>query len=89
MDAPGILSSEVSAVPSYVRLNILGAAAILRDTASLATVIKGEMIPADRPGTTILVKREAMGVIFAISPWNAPVCVHYFFLFFNFEIVLI
>lgn len=74
-------------MPSYVRLNILGAAAILRDTAGLATVIKGEMIPADRPGTTILVKREAMGVIFAISPWNAPVCTPPFTL--QYRIILI
>lgn len=72
-DASDILSNEVSAVPSFVKVNILGAAAILRDTAGLVTHIKGEIIPADRPGTTIMVKREPMGVIFAISPWNAPV----------------
>lgn len=79
-DAADILSNEVSAVPSYVKLNVLAGAAILRDTAGLVTHIKGEIIPADRPGTTILVKREAMGVIFAISPWNAPVrFIHYIF----------
>lgn len=72
-DASAILSHEVSAVPSYVKLNILAAAAVLRDTAGLVTHIKGEMIPADRPETTILVKREPMGVILAMSPWNAPV----------------
>ncbi|KAL1969459.1 hypothetical protein VTN77DRAFT_8897 [Rasamsonia byssochlamydoides] len=72
-DAPTILSSEVSAVPSWVRLNILAAAALLRECASLVTHIKGEIVPAERPGTTILVMREAVGVIFAISPWNAPV----------------
>lgn len=74
-DAPDILSSEVSAISSWVRLNILTAAGILRESASLATHIKGEIVPADRPGTTIMVLREAIGVMFAISPWNAPVCV--------------
>lgn len=72
-DAPEILSSEVSAVPSWVRLNVLAAAAILRESAGLVTHIKGEIVPADRPGTTIMVLREAVGVVFAISPWNAPV----------------
>jgi benzaldehyde dehydrogenase (NAD) len=72
-DAPAIISNEVSAVASYVKLNINASVGMLRDTAGLVTHIKGEIIPADRPGTTILVKREPLGVIFAISPWNAPV----------------
>lgn len=72
-DAPGILSSEVSAVKSWVQLNIKASATILRDTAGLVTHIKGEIIPADRPGTMILVERCPVGVVFAISPWNAPV----------------
>lgn len=72
-DAGEILSNEVSAVPSWVRLNILSAAATLRESAGLATHIKGEIVPADRPGTTILVMRRPVGVVFAISPWNAPV----------------
>ncbi|KAI0376731.1 Aldehyde/histidinol dehydrogenase [Hypomontagnella monticulosa] len=72
-DAPAILSAEVSATKSWVRLNILGTVAILRETAGLVTHIKGEIVPADRPGTTILIEREPLGVVFAISPWNAPV----------------
>lgn len=72
-DAPDILSSEVSATKGWVRVNILGTAGTFREVASMATHIKGEIIPAERPGTTILVEREPMGVVFAISPWNAPV----------------
>lgn len=72
-DGPEILSSEVSAVKSWVKVNLLATAGILRETAGLVTHIKGEIVPADRPGTTILVAREAVGVVFAISPWNAPV----------------
>lgn len=72
-DAPEILSSEVSAVKSWVQLNIKATAGILRDTAGLVTHIKGEIVPADRPGTMILVERCPVGVVFAISPWNAPV----------------
>lgn len=72
-DAPETLASEVSATRGWVRVNLLGAAATFREVAGMATHIKGEIVPAERPGTTILVEREPMGVVFAISPWNAPV----------------
>ncbi|SPO02517.1 related to Salicylaldehyde dehydrogenase [Cephalotrichum gorgonifer] len=72
-DAPEILRAEVSATEAWVRVNILATAGVLREAAGLATHIKGEIVPADRPDTTVLVAREALGVVFAISPWNAPV----------------
>jgi acyl-CoA reductase-like NAD-dependent aldehyde dehydrogenase len=72
-DAPEILSAEVSAVKSWVIINIKATCGILRETAGLVTHIKGEIVPADRPGTTIMVERQAVGVVYAISPWNAPV----------------
>jgi benzaldehyde dehydrogenase (NAD) len=75
-DAPDILASEVSATRSWVALNIGATVGILRETAGLATHIKGEIVPADRPGTTIMVERCPVGVVFAISPWNAPVRPH-------------
>jgi benzaldehyde dehydrogenase (NAD) len=72
-DAPEILRQEISAVTSWVRNEMRAAAGVLRDAASLATHIKGEILPADRPGTKILVERCPVGVVLAISPWNAPV----------------
>ncbi|KAL1880079.1 hypothetical protein Daus18300_001442 [Diaporthe australafricana] len=72
-DAPELLSSEVSATKAWVGVNILSTVNVLREVAGLATHIKGEIVPADRPGTTILVERQAVGVNFAIAPWNAPV----------------
>ncbi|OQD75503.1 hypothetical protein PENDEC_c007G01118 [Penicillium decumbens] len=71
--APEILSGEVSATKGWIRANILSTAGVFRENAALATHIKGEIVPADRPGTTILVNREPVGVVFAISPWNMPV----------------
>lgn len=71
-DGPTILSEEVSATASMIKLNILATVGIFRETAGLATHIKGEVVPADRPGTTIMVLREALGVVLAISPWNSP-----------------
>lgn len=72
-DAPDILRQEISATESWIKVNIFATAGVLRETAGLVTHIKGEIVPADRPGTTVLVAREALGVVFAISPWNAPV----------------
>jgi benzaldehyde dehydrogenase (NAD) len=68
-----LMSSEVSATKGWVRLNVLSTVNLLREVAGLATHIKGEIVPADRPGTTILVERQAVGVNLAIAPWNAPV----------------
>ncbi|KAK5653173.1 hypothetical protein OQA88_9272 [Cercophora sp. LCS_1] len=71
--APELLAQEVSATSYWVKVNLLATAGLFRETAGLVTHIKGEIVPADRPGTTILIERQAVGVIFAISPWNAPV----------------
>lgn len=70
---PQLLSNEVSATKNWTRINILSSANVLRDAASLATHIKGEIIPADRPDTMVLVERRPVGVNLAISPWNAPI----------------
>jgi acyl-CoA reductase-like NAD-dependent aldehyde dehydrogenase len=75
-DAAEILSAEVSATKSWVQLNIKASAGVLRESAGLLSHIKGEIGAADRPGTTIMVLRVAVGVVFAISPWNAPVSIH-------------
>ncbi|KAK3944339.1 salicylaldehyde dehydrogenase [Diplogelasinospora grovesii] len=72
-EAAELLSQEVSATKYWIKVNILATAGTFRETAGLVTHIKGEIVPADRPGTTILVERQAVGVVFAISPWNAPV----------------
>jgi len=71
--APDLLSQEVSATKYWVKVNILATAGLFREAAGLVTHIKGDIVPADRPGTTILIERQAVGVVFAISPWNAPV----------------
>ncbi|OAA66954.1 Succinate-semialdehyde dehydrogenase [Niveomyces insectorum RCEF 264] len=72
-DAPEVLAAEVAATRTWVKQNIFAACGFLRDAASMATHIKGEILPADRPHTTILVNREAVGVVLAVSPWNVPV----------------
>jgi len=80
-DAPELLSQEVSATKYWIKVNLHATAGLFRETAGLVTHIKGEIVPADRPGTTILIERQAVGVVFAISPWNAPVCEPYLCVF--------
>jgi acyl-CoA reductase-like NAD-dependent aldehyde dehydrogenase len=75
-DAWEILAAEVSATKSWIQNNIRAGVAILRESAGLVTHIKGEIVAADRPDTTIMVLKEAVGVVFAISPWNMPVGSH-------------
>jgi benzaldehyde dehydrogenase (NAD) len=72
-NAAQILSAEVSATQSWFQINIKASVGVLRESAGLVSHIKGEIVAADRPGTTIMILRQAVGVVFAISPWNAPV----------------
>lgn len=72
-DGPEVLSHEVSATRGWTRINILSSGNVFREAAALATHIKGEIVPADRPDTMVLVERRPVGVNLAISPWNAPV----------------
>ena len=67
------MSAEVSAVKEWVTINVKASAAILRESASLSTHIKGDILPSEKPGTKLLVERCPVGVVYAISPWNAPV----------------
>ncbi|KAJ5814946.1 aldehyde dehydrogenase [Penicillium riverlandense] len=53
--------------------NVHGAASLLREVASLASQLKGEILPSSNPGTMTFVFREPAGVVFAVAPWNSPV----------------
>jgi len=67
-----LMSQEVACVASWRNVNIFGSVNMLREAASVVTQIKGEVIPADRPGTMTMIFREPVGVIFSMVPWNAP-----------------
>ncbi|KAI1192195.1 aldehyde dehydrogenase domain-containing protein [Nemania serpens] len=71
-EAPALMSAEVSATKHWTKVNAISAVGNLREAASIVSQIKGEIMPADTPGTTVLVERQPLGVVLAISPWNAP-----------------
>ncbi|MCD1618745.1 aldehyde dehydrogenase [Salipiger marinus] len=78
MDAmtPEIIATaiaETGATGPWIGFNCMLAANMLREAASITTMITGEVIPANKPGTLAMAQRKPLGVCLGIAPWNAPV----------------
>lgn len=67
------MAKEIGASELWAGGNVMAAAALLREAASLATQIQGETLPTDKPGTLSMTVRQPVGVILSIVPWNGPV----------------
>jgi acyl-CoA reductase-like NAD-dependent aldehyde dehydrogenase len=65
--------AETGATGPWIGFNVMLAANIIREAASLVTQIGGEVIPSDKPGTLAMGVRKPKGVCLGIAPWNAPV----------------
>lgn len=68
-----LMLKETGATAPWAGFNVMLAANILREAASMTTQMTGEVIPADKPGTTALAIRQPAGVCVGMAPWNAPV----------------
>ena len=68
-----LMVRETGASVSWAKFNTHLAHGMLREAASLTTQIKGEVIPADKPGSFSLAIRRPAGVVVSIAPWNAPI----------------
>jgi acyl-CoA reductase-like NAD-dependent aldehyde dehydrogenase len=68
-----LMVRETGASASWAKFNTHLAYGMLREAASLTTQIKGEVIPADKPGSYSLAIRRPAGVVVSIAPWNAPI----------------
>jgi acyl-CoA reductase-like NAD-dependent aldehyde dehydrogenase len=68
-----LMMMETGASAAWVAFNTRLAAGMLREAAALTTQIKGEIIPADKPGAYALAVRRPAGVVLSIAPWNAPI----------------
>lgn len=66
-------TEETGSTEIWYRNNVKIAAGILREAASMTTQIKGEIIPANKPGTLSMGYRQAVGVLVGMAPWNAPI----------------
>jgi benzaldehyde dehydrogenase (NAD) len=67
------MMAETGATEGWVRFNLMLAASMIREAASLTTQVAGEVIPSDKPGCIALAMREPAGVVLGIAPWNAPI----------------
>ncbi|THH32023.1 hypothetical protein EUX98_g2168 [Antrodiella citrinella] len=67
------IQEETAASDVMLPFNIQVAASMLRYAAGSVGQLKGETFPSAIPGGFAMTQRKAMGVIFSISPWNAPV----------------
>jgi acyl-CoA reductase-like NAD-dependent aldehyde dehydrogenase len=65
--------AETGATGPWIGFNVMLAAGMLREAASMTTQITGEIIPSDKPGTISMALRQSVGVIAGMAPWNAPV----------------
>ena len=66
-------TEETGSTEIWYRNNVKIAAGILREAASMTTQIKGEIIPANKPGTLSMGYRQPVGVLVGMAPWNAPI----------------
>ena len=68
-----VMANEVGASELWSGFNVMLAANLFREAASLATQIQGETIPTDKPGALSMTVRQPVGVVLSIVPWNGPV----------------
>jgi benzaldehyde dehydrogenase (NAD) len=67
------MMAEIGATAGWAMFNLMLAAGMVREAASLTTQITGEIIPSDKPGCIAMALREPVGVVLGIAPWNAPI----------------
>lgn len=65
--------SETGGTAGWYAFNVMLAANMLREAASMTTQIAGEVIPSDVPGSVAMAVRRPCGVVLGIAPWNAPI----------------
>ena len=67
------MAAETGATAMWAGFNVMLAAGMVREAASLTTQIAGEVIPSDVPGSLAMAVRQPAGVVLGMAPWNAPV----------------
>lgn len=72
-DFVAVTIAETGATSGWAGFNVVVAAKMLREAASMTTQISGEVIPTDKPDSLALAVRQPAGVCLGIAPWNAAV----------------
>lgn len=63
------MSAEVSASPDWAGSNVFLTTQVLREAASMASMLLGETMPNDR-GVLSMTVRQPAGVVLSMAPWN-------------------
>ncbi len=72
-DIVAAMDAELGASAPWSNFNIHLTEGLIREAASLTTMVAGQTIPSDIPGMMAMTSRRPAGVILSIAPWNAPV----------------
>jgi vanillin dehydrogenase len=72
-DLKRLMIAETGASGPWAAFNVRLGADMLREAAGIATQVKGEVIPANKPNSFSIAVRRPAGVVLSIAPWNAPV----------------
>jgi len=67
------MAGETGASGLWAGFNVHLAADMLREAAAITTLVGGEVIPSNVPGSLAMGVRQPAGVVLGIAPWNAPV----------------
>jgi acyl-CoA reductase-like NAD-dependent aldehyde dehydrogenase len=65
--------AETGATGPWIGFNVMLAANMIREAASMVTQVGGEIIPSNKPGSLAMGVLKPRGVCLGIAPWNAPV----------------
>jgi acyl-CoA reductase-like NAD-dependent aldehyde dehydrogenase len=71
-EAISVLAAETGATRVFSEFNVAGCIQVLREAAAAITRPAGELLPTSIPGAYSVAQRIPLGVVGAISPWNAP-----------------
>ncbi len=70
-----LMIREVGKPVAEAEAEVERALAILRFYSQVALDPDGETFPGSTPGARVVVRREPLGVVFAICPWNFPLAI--------------
>ena len=68
-----LAAKEVGAASGWTQFNIDLALRILRQAAGLPALLADREMPPAEDGSLSILRRQAVGVVLGIAPWNAPI----------------
>jgi acyl-CoA reductase-like NAD-dependent aldehyde dehydrogenase len=71
--AATLMASETGGTRGWSMFNVMLAAGMLRESASLVSTPLGEVLATDNVDALSLSIRQPVGVVAAFAPWNAPI----------------